>query len=169
MKERPIVINGILKYGPARNSAGVYFSLEDFSLCCCISARFLRLDHGEFVGSREKVVDYLAMHVRQSAFNSIVIVGESIVPNPEKMEHRRVKIWPRDRFVNDFPADLVRRPVANTAFETRPREHTREAVLVVISADTPRPRRRLREGSPSEFRGEEEEGIFQHATFAEIR
>src|SRR5438067_1880543 len=58
-------------------------------------------------------VDHVAVYVRQSALNAVVVEGQPRVVEAQQVQDRGVKVVHRDRLVGDLIAHLVGSPVAD--------------------------------------------------------
>ena len=89
------------------------------------------------------------MHIGQPTLNAIVVVGQLLVIDPQKMEHRRVEVVPRHWIPVCPIAHLIGRTIGNARFQPCPRHPDTETDLVVITARPDLVRSRLRErGAP---------------------
>src|SRR5205085_1917307 len=124
----------------------------------------IRLQAGRSLG--QNALDYLPMHIRQSAIDAIMVISKALVVDAKQVQHRGVEIVPGSRLVDGLPANLIGAAVGDTVFEAGARHPYGKPILIVIAAFANDIFRRLREGRAAELGREQYERVIEHAALA---
>ena len=75
----------------------------------------------------------VSVDVGQAACDTVVVKGQALMIDSQKMQDRSVKIMPRDPILHGFPAHLVGGAVGVAVTQPASSQPDGEAVLVVIT------------------------------------
>ena len=114
--------------------------------------------------SRNNFVDDVSVDVGQAEIPTGIVEGETFVIQAEQVKDRRVPIMNADRILDRFVTELVGRPVSRPTFDSAAGHPDGEAFVVVISTGSA-----LSVRSPAELTRPDDQSVFQHFAFFEIR
>ena len=120
------------------------------------------------VASGENSVNHASVDVRQSPFDSVVVVGELFVVDSEEMKDGCVKVVPGGDVSLGLPSVLIGFAVGNSGLKSAAGHPDTETILVVIASGSQDTAVGLCEWSAAEFTGEQHQGVIQKARPPEI-
>jgi len=104
------------------------------------------------------------MHVRQSAFDAVVVVAESLVVESEKVQQGGVQIVNRRDVFHRLVPEVIRGAVAESGLHSRASKPHREPMRIMIAPA----RALLKRRHAAEFRHENHERAIQQAASFQI-